>query len=329
MRLNLDVPNRGRAMTMRRAPRSWLMVGAVVLTPLLLPAQAVKERADAKLQALLVALVSGFHGDVGIYVRHLGSGRTAAVRADELFPTASIIKVPILIGTFDAVSKGRLNFHDMLTYRDSLRYQYDNALSMPRDSAPIPLAKLALHMITESDNTAALWLQGLVRGDTINQWLHDHGFDSTRVNSRVVGREAARTQYGWGQTTPREIASLLVMIRERRAVDRGASEEMYRHLTRIYWNGEALSQLPPWVQAASKQGSVDRARSEVVLVNAPSGDYVFAITTKNQQDTSYREDNEGHVLIRALSALLWRAFEPKHPFTPDPSAKRFKPPQDP
>ncbi len=81
--------------------------------------------------------------------------------------------------------------------------------------------------------------------------------------------------------------------------------------------------------ALSMPRDSDMARSEVVLVNAPSGDYVFAITTKNQQDTSFREDNEGHVLIRALSALLGRAFEPKHPFTPHPGAKRLKPPDDP
>lgn len=53
----------------------------------------------------------------------------------------------------------------------------------------------------------------LVGGGTINRWLHDHGFDSTRANSRVPGREGARAAYGWGQTTPREMAALLVMIR--------------------------------------------------------------------------------------------------------------------
>ena len=287
------------------------------------------ERVDRALQATLEAMVRGFHGDVGIYVRHLPTGRTAMVRADELFPTASMIKVPILIGTFDAIDRGSLRFDQMLVYRDSLRYQYDDLKASPRDSAPIPLAKLTLQMITLSDNTASLWLQGLVGGDTINQWLHTHGFDSTRVNSRVKGREASRAQYGWGQTTPREMASLVTMIRGGRAVSEGASEEMYRHLTRIYWNGQALSQLPPWVQAASKQGMVDKARSEVVLVNAPSGDYVFAITTKNQADTSYVETNEGYTLIRKLSALLWKTFEPKHPFAPHPAARRFKPPEEP
>ncbi len=321
----------------RRAPPShartlaFVIVTYVILVAIPFAASSAQRRAheqrDTRLQAKVELLVRGFNGDVGIYVRHLKTGRTAAIRADEIFPTASMVKVPILIGTFDAVTQGRLRFDQMLTYRDSLRYQYDDAVSMPRDSAQIPLAKLALRMITESDNTASLWLQGLVGGGAINEWLHDHGFDSTRVNSRVDGRESARNVFGWGQTTPREMASLLTMIREGRAVSRAASEEMYRHLTRIYWNGQALSQLPPWVQAASKQGMVDKARSEVVLVNAPSGDYVFAIATKNQRDISYREDNEGYAMIRAVSALLWREFEPKHPFTPSPDARRFKPPE--
>jgi beta-lactamase class A len=165
-------------------------------------------------------------------------------------------------------------------------------------------------MITTSDNTASLWLQGLVGGAAINAWLAAHGFDSTRVNSRVPGREADRARMGWGQTTPREMADLLVAIREGRAVSRAASEEMYRHLTRIYWNGEALSQLPPWVQAASKQGAVDRSRSEVVLVNAPSGDYVFSVITRTSATRRTPPPTPGYVLLRRVSALLWRSSSP-------------------
>ncbi len=294
-------------------------------TPAVFASSGPRERIDAKLQAKLQALAASVHGDVGIYVRNLKTGRAAAIRADELFPTASMIKVPILLGTFDAMHKGQFTFQQLFTYRDSLHYQYDDSLSMPRDGAQIPISRLTLQMITESNNTSALWLQGLVRGDTINSWLHQHGFDSTRVNSRVAGREADRTKFGWGQTTPREMAALVVMIREGRAVSRAASEEMYRHLTRIYWNGEALSQLPPWVQAASKQGAVDQARSEVVLVNAPDGDYVFCVTTKNLTDSSYVYTNEAFTLLRAVSALLWKEFEPKHAFVPDSAARQYKP----
>ena len=95
-----------------------------------------------------------------------------------------------------------------------------------------------------------------------------------------------------------------------------ASEEMYRALTRIYWNDEALSQIPPTVQAASKQGAVRRSRSEVVLVNAPHGDYVFSVITKNQKDKSWGPDNVGFVLIRKVSRLLWKHFEPESDWEP-------------
>jgi beta-lactamase class A len=285
-----------------------------------------KERRDRRLEAQLAELAKDVRGTVGIYVRHLGTGRTAELNADSVFPTASMIKVPILAATYDAIHRGALSFDTTLTYLDSLDYTDEaDILVMGEDSTRIPLGRVIMLMITMSDNTAALWLQALSGGGVrINEWLDANGFDSTRMNSRTPGRREIWEKYGWGQTTPREIARLLTMIRRGEAVSRGASEEMYRVLTRIYWNGQALSQLPPWVQAASKQGAVDASRSEVVLVNAPSGDYVFAVITKGLEDTSYGMDNEGYVLIRKVSALLWKTFEPKHPWSPDAEAARYK-----
>jgi beta-lactamase class A len=310
-------------------PASLLIAALATLAPSCAGGRGAESPApDPDLQRRLEALAGEVRGVVGMYVRNLRTGETAAIRADEAFPTASMIKVPILIGTFDAVEKGKLRFDQPLVYTDSLLYEGHDLVGALEDSATVPLAKLALLMITTSDNTASLWLQGLVGGATINDWLGAHGFDSTRVNSRVPGREDARARYGWGQTTPREIAELLVMIREERAVGPAASQEMYRHLTRIYWNAQALSQLPPWVQAASKQGAVDQSKSEVVLVNAPSGDYVFSVITKEQEDQRWVEDNEGYELIRKVSALLWKTFEREHPWTPAAGVGKFKPPEE-
>jgi len=283
-------------------------------------------RRDKALEAKLQALAAQVQGDVGIYVRHLKTGRGAMLRADELFPTASLIKVPILATVFDRIERGTLRFDTTLVWADSLRYGgEDDLFDKLQAGAKIPLGQATLMMITTSDNAASLWLQGIVTGTAINQWLAANGFDSTRVNSRTPGREANRTAMGWGQTTPREVAELVARIRAGTVVSPAASAEMYRHLTRIYYTAEALSALPPWVQAASKQGAVDRSRSEVVLVNGPSGDYVFAVITKHQQDQSYARNNQGYVLLRNVSALLWRHFEPKHPWTPSKGVDRFQP----
>jgi beta-lactamase class A len=283
-----------------------------------------KEQVDTVLVQKLNSLIKDFRGDVGIYVRHLPTGRMAAIRADELFPTASLIKVTILAALFDKIERGELSYKSELVYSDSLLYAEGDILGSFKDGAKITLSKVVMLMITVSDNTAALWCQHMAgTGTAINNWLEEHGFHKTRVNSRTPGRQDDWEEYGWGQTTPREMAELLVMIREGRAVSPAASEEMYRVLTRIYWDGEALSQVPPTVQVASKQGAVNQSRSEVVLVNAPSGDYVFCVITKNQEDESWGRDNEGFVLLRNVSRLLWEYFEPESDWTPAPGAEKW------
>jgi beta-lactamase class A len=293
------------------------MVAALVCAPALLAAQE-------GLESALRDAASGFRGTVGIYVHHLRTGETVSINADTLFPTASMIKVPILCGVFDKIEREELDYHAEMTYRDSLLYAGVDILGSFADSSKITLSKLAMLMIATSDNTASLWLQLLAgTGTTINSWLERNGYMHTRVNSRTPGREAMRSRFGWGVTTPREMATLLVQIREGRAVSPGASEEMYRVLSNIYWSGEALSEIPPTINASSKQGAVDRSRSEVVLVNAPHGDYVFCVITKDQDDTSWIYDNEGYVLLRTVSRILWNHFEPDFGWKPVPGHEKW------
>lgn len=279
-------------------------------------------RTDPALAATLDSLTRGFGGKVGIYVRHLGTGAGAAIDADSVFPTASLVKIPILLALYDQVHRGKLDLDARVPRPDTLTYRYVESTDVVGYMAPgdtLPLRELAFLMLSVSDNVASLWIQALVGGGaSVNEWLEGHGFRHTRVNSRTPGREAARSVYGWGQTTPREIAEALVAIRQGRAVSPQASGEMYRMLTKSYWDREALSQIPPTVQAASKQGFVDRSRSEVLLVNAPTGDYVVAAITRDQVDTSYGADNEGHRLIRAVSRTVYRHFVPDDPWRPLP-----------
>jgi beta-lactamase class A len=292
--------------------RSWWfpVVCGLACVPSLLAAQS-------ELASSLREASHKVRGTVGIYVRHLRTGETFAINADTLFPTASMVKVPILCGVFDKIEKEELDYHAEMIYRDSLLYAGVDILGSFSDSSKITLSKLAMLMIATSDNTASLWLQFLAgTGTTINSWMERNGYMHTRVNSRTPGREAMRSRFGWGVTTPREMANLLVQIREGRAVSPGASDEMYRVLSNIYWSGEALSEIPPTINVASKQGAVDRSRSEVVLVNAPHGDYVFCVITKDQDDTSWVHDNEGYVLIRTVSRLLWNHFEPDFGWKP-------------
>jgi beta-lactamase class A len=283
-----------------------------------------KEKTDPKLTQKLQALTQGFQGEVGIYVRHLKTGKTVAINADTLFPTASMIKVPIMVAMFDKIERGEINPKTVLRYRDSLYYAGEDIVGNFKDSSTVALGKIQMLSITTSDNTGSLWLQQLAGGGVaINNWLEKNGFQYTRMNSRTPGRRPNWQKYGWGQTTPREMATLVTMIREGRAVSPSASERMYRNLGRIYFDNEALSQIPPYVHTASKSGAVNQSRSEVVLVNAPHGDYVFCIITKNQKDESWEYNNAGYALIRAVSKTLWLHFEPKSDWRPAQGMEKY------
>lgn len=297
-----------------KTARCWFPAAGLVFGSFLssaLSGASGQEMRDPDLQAKLEERVSGFRGEVGIYVRHLETGAWASIRGDSLFPTASMVKLPLLVSLYDHVERGLLDLDSRLAYHDSLFYgepDDDDIVNKMRPGETVTLSKLAFLMISISDNTASLWIQGLVGGVEVNRWLAEHGFRDTRVNSRVEGRRPDWERYGWGQTTPREMAELLVMVREGRAVTPRASEAMYRTLTHIYWDDEALSALPPNVQVASKQGAVSASRSEVLLVNAPGGDYVLCVITNNQEDRSWDADNDGFVLLRDLSRVVWEHF---------------------
>jgi beta-lactamase class A len=269
------------------------------------------------LRRKLEPLASDFQGKAGIFVQHLTTGQTVAINADSIFPTASMIKVPITIGMFNRIEKGEISYDSVLTYRDSLLYEGDDILGSFKDGEKIELAKVLMLMITTSDNTASLWCQLLAgTGREINKWLAENGFQITRVNSRTEGRAADWRKYGWGQTTPREMATMLTRIRNGDVISPRASERIYRNLVRTHYDNNALSQIPPYVQAASKAGWVSRSRSEVVLVNAPHGDYVFCVITKDQKDESFVYRNEGSELLRRVSRIIWNHFEPESKWKP-------------
>jgi beta-lactamase class A len=281
------------------------------------------QRPATKLQKQIISLISGFNGDIGVYVHDLKHNKIVAINADTVFPTASIVKISILIGIMQKIEKGELDYHQRLTYTDSLYYsEGDDILASFKDSSTIELSKVMMLMLTTSDNCASLWLQGLAGGGIrINQLLDSLGYKVTRVNSRTPGREADRSMYGWGQTSPREIATIMENIVNDKVLDKSSGEKMLRLLGRQYWDEEALSQIPPGVFVADKNGAVDASRSEVVYVNSTMNPYIFSIFTKNNKDTSWGYNNEAWILTRKISALLWKHFNPKSNWTAQPAKK--------
>jgi len=276
------------------------------------------QKIDNKLQNKLEEAIQGFNGDIGIYVKNLRTGKGVSINADTVFPTASIVKVPILLGIMDKIHKGELAYDSTLVYKDSLLYEGEDILGAFKNDEKILLKKVMMLMLTTSDNTASLWLQSIAgKGTRINEILDSLGLVYTRVNSRTPGRENNRTEYGWGQTTPKEMGIIFEKIYRNEIFSAAACDRMMRSLGRNYWDlNEAISQIPPYIEVFSKNGCVNAVRSEVLLVNAPHDPYIFCIFTKNNKDIQWTHDNEAWTMARKISLMLWRYFEPKDKWEP-------------
>jgi len=288
-----------------------------ILLLLLLPLLTFAQKEDKKLKALIEQETKNFRGDIGIYVHHLGKNKEVAILADTVFPTASIVKVPILAGIFQKIADKERKLSDEFTYDAKRVYGGSGLMQFYKDSAKTDLSTMISLMLTYSDNVTSIWLQELSGGGlAINELMDRYGLPNTRINSRTEGRRHIWEKYGWGQTTPREMARLFTLIRQGKVIDARHSDKMYRYLKNQFYNERSLSGFPPQFSTISKTGSVDDARGEVVLVNAPSGDIVFCILSKNNKDQSWTYENEAEVLTRKLANIIWNYYEPRHRFSP-------------
>ena len=73
-----------------------------------------------KLETAILGLIQGFNGDVGVYVRHLSSNTAVGVNENKIFPTASMVKVPILVKIFDKIEAGALTMDSVVIFNKAL-----------------------------------------------------------------------------------------------------------------------------------------------------------------------------------------------------------------
>src|SRR5215831_7449590 len=129
------------------------------------------------LQHLLDAELARFPGRAGIWVRHLTTGDSAAVRADEAFNSASVIKIPILALAFEMADRERLSLADRVTITADDRRGGSGIFRYHDPGLQPTMRDVLLQMVITSDNTATDLALGKMGGvDAVNGWLRTNGY---------------------------------------------------------------------------------------------------------------------------------------------------------
>ena len=93
-------------------------------------------------------------GRVGVACVHLDSGREVRHNADEVYFTASTLKVPLLVALYRLVDEGRIDLSERVELRDSMRVPGSSILKLMGNGLAPTVHDLATLMIVVSDNTA-------------------------------------------------------------------------------------------------------------------------------------------------------------------------------
>jgi len=265
----------------------------------------------AALRATLDRIVAAHHGVVGYSIRNLDTGEELSLRGDETFPTASLIKVPILVTLYDLVEQGKISLDDPLTILSIDKVPGSGVMQFLHDGAIVTVHDAAWLMSTESDNTATNLLLDRVIIRRVWEKMESLGLQHTKVHSKTflrissVAMDSSR-KYGLGVATPNEMVKLFTLMAEGKAVSPAADSAM---LDILEHNGDntLLQRYLDGVRAAHKTGAVDDARTECSLFHLRTR-VVACVFTKENQDQRWILDSEPQVTMARMGAAIARAW---------------------
>ncbi len=269
---------------------------------------------------------------MGIAVRDLETGEEIAVAGDRGFPTASLIKVAVMVEVYHQIAEGRIRRDTTVTLHSADKAGDESIpLNMLHDGIQLTVADLLHLMIAYSDNTATNLLVGLVGTANIDKRMRSYGLTSTKIfrptfrdgHADVFPEE--EREFGLGMTTPREMIRLFQLIADGKIVNRSICDDMLAILQKQQDQAMIPRSLPieqDRIVVANKtgwdeeklpdsKGFKGEIRTDAAYVKSPTVRYVIAICIRRGQDTRSTVDNEALVAGAQLSRMVYDAFNAK------------------
>jgi beta-lactamase class A len=273
----------------------------------------------AALRRTLDSIADAHHGVVGYSVIDLETGARINRRGDETFPTASLIKVAILVTVYDLVAKGQLSLDDPLTVLKIDQVPGSGVVQFLHNGTILTVHDAAWLMSTISDNTATNLLLDRIIIRRVWAKMDSLGLQHTRVHSKSFLRNSSvamdsSVKYGLGVTTPNEMTHLFELMARGKAVNPAADSAMLdilEHNTTDFM----LQRYLVGARAAHKDGETDAVRTECTLWYLKNR-VVACVMTKENKDQRWILDNEAQLTLANMGLAIVNAFGGVPPVAP-------------
>jgi beta-lactamase class A len=221
--------------------------------------------------------VARFAGVAGVAILDLTTGHQIGVNADEIFPTASAIKIHILTQLLLRTERGEIDLAQRIKLDASEVVQGSGVLAHLAGPVEMTLLDIAILMIIVSDNTATNICLDKAGLEQTNALLDELGLAQTRVRRKMMDQLAA-VQERENVSTPNEMVRMMALLREGKPHPAVAAKAL--EILRKPKNSTLTDALPAGTIFANKPGYVDGARCDVGIVELPRRPYIVAIMSK-------------------------------------------------
>ena len=258
-------------------------------------------------------------GTVGVAARRLDSGEEVRFEAEGEYPTASVIKLPILVALYRKTLEGKLSLDERMTPKAEHYMTGTGVLNdLSRDIA-LSLRDIARLMIVVSDNVATNLIIDLVGRAYINEAMQDYGLKDTSVRQRLDYVSKAWPDFKRVATSsPSDLVLLLSKLYRREILSPEACEEVVENLKRNQYQEMLPRHLPVerqrvlWV--ADKPGMIWDVRADAGLVATPGMTYavavmLYGIKGERRAGRIFADTDGAHIVAR-ISRLIYDYFVP-------------------
>ena len=290
-------------------------------------------RRKPTLQKRIAERIASFPGEMGVAVRDLETGDEIAFAGDQRFPTASLIKLAVMVEVYHQMDEGKLKRDAVVRLANEDKAGDESVvLNQMEPGLNLTIPDLLGLMIAYSDNTATNLLIRQVGTANVDRRMEGYGLSHTQLY-RPTFRDGhpdvfpeLEKEFGLGSTTPREAARLMGLIAEGKIVSRAACDEMIAMLARQQDRQMIPRSLPferEDILVANKTGWDEEKlpdasgfkgeiRTDAAYVKGPRSRYVIAILTRRGKDKRPGADNAALVTGAAISRIVYDELSRHH-----------------
>ncbi|MBV8206941.1 MAG: serine hydrolase [Acidobacteria bacterium] len=243
-------------------------------------------------------------GVIGVAIIDLTSRETFFYNADEIYPTASSIKISVLAELYrqdQAGSGARLSDPYVVRQQDIVP-DSDIMGGLTPGVTRVTNHDLATMVVAVSDNSATNVLIDRVGMENVNAMLDSLGLHNTRLRRKMMDIQAAR-EGRENVSTPRELAGLMQAIYENKVVSKSTAtallDMLSTHKDSMFRRG-----LPDFVRAADKPGELEAVRNDTGIIYAANRPFVLSVMT-----TYLQREKDGEEAIARIARAAWELFD--------------------